>query len=142
MQVQSIQTTNNCRKPCFKAQFVNDPQGYFRTMWSKATKNNALKDEIKKFASKNTHNIEIIGVKDGWNDVGSGLDKSRVFGSFYKLFNHYNGKFSEYFVSSSDNARLFNLLNLINKDHNIFNDDYASDSYRYLTGQAKLQTEK
>ena len=139
MQVQSIQanqTTNNCRKPCFKAHFVNDVNGNFRHLWETSNKDKVLEQKIEAFASKyKEHALEIIGVKDGSAYVGSGWDRQQVFGRYYKLFNHFNGKFFEYFVNSLDNARLFNLLNNIEKDDRIFTNDYTAKPYRYLTGQ-------
>ena len=140
MQVQSIQTTNNCRKPCFKAHFVNDVAGNFRKLWENAYIDKKLDLKIESFASKHLgHSLEITGIRDGYSKVNSGHDAATVFGSFYSVFNHFTGKFTEYFVNGSDRARLFNLLSSIENDKAIFENDSTAKIYRYLTGQDKPQ---
>lgn len=142
MQVQSIQTTNNCRKPCFKAYFVNDVNGNFRHLWKTATKDNYLEQMIKIFANKHTnHGLEITGVRDGFSKVNSGHDAATVFGTFYDVFNHFTGKYTEYFINRNNREKLFNLLSCIEKDKEIFKNDSSAGSYRYLTGQENPRIE-
>ena len=136
MQVQSIQTTDNCRKPCFKAYLVNDAAGNFRNLWETANKGTYLDQKIKGFANLlPNHGLEITKVRDGYSRVNSGHDAATVFGNFYKVFNHFTGKFAEYFVSCLDSQKLFNLLGRIENDRELFKNDPATKSYRYLTGQ-------
>ena len=143
MRVQSIQTTNDCRKPCFKAHFVNDAAGNFRKLWETASIDKNLDLKIESFASKHLgHSLEITGVRDGYSKVNSGHDAATVFGSFYGVFNHFTGKFAEYFVNGYACECLFNLLSSIENDKGIFEDDSTAKIYQYLTGQAKPQTEK
>ncbi len=140
MQVQSIQTTNNCRKPCFKAYFVNDAAGNFRNLWITARVDKKLEQKIESFASKyKKHGLEIIGVNNRTGYVGTGHDRAPVPGTDYMLFNHYNGQTSEYFIASLATERLAFLLDNINKDEKLFRDDYTAKPYRYLTGREEPQ---
>lgn len=140
MQVQSIQTTNNCRRPCFKAYFVNDAAGNFRKLWTTAIIDKNLEQKIESFASRHMkHGLEIIGAHDRFGYVGSGLDKDYVPGTDYTLFNHYNGQISEYFIASISSEKLSSLLDNIDKDEKLFGSDFTAKPYRYLTGQEKPQ---
>lgn len=142
MHVQSIQanqTTNNCRKPCFKAQFVYDNAGYFRRLWEDARKDTALKQKIDEFVCKHeNHKLEITGKRDGWSRINSNtLDEETVPGTFYDIFNRYTGKFTQYFAAGPNRNNLFNLLCRIENDEGIFENNFITEAYQSLTGQEK-----
>lgn len=135
MQVQSIQanqTTNNCRKPCFKAQFKQDAKGLFNTLWANATKDTGLELEIEKLAKKPNHSLELIDS----HDIGV---KNNC---YYKVLNLFNGKVKEYNTakySLTNHYSLYSLIRQINEDEKLFDDDKngKSDIFRLLTGQEK-----
>ena len=135
MQVQSIranQTTNNCRKPCFKAYFKQDAKGLFNTLWANAAKDTGLELEIKKLAKKPNHSLELIDLHD------TGVKNH----CYYTVLNLFNGKVKEYNTakySCSNYFSLYSLIRQINEDEKLFDDDKngKSDIFRLLTGQEK-----
>ena len=137
MNVQAIQTTNNCRKPCFKAQFEYDNAGYFRRLWEAARKDDALIQKMNEFAHEHEgHKLEITGIRDGWSRVNrDSLDEETVSGTFYSIFNRYTGKFTQYFSAGPDRQKLYNLLCRIEKDEGIFENNFITEAYQSLTGQ-------
>lgn len=83
MQVGSIQTTDNCRKPCFNAKFIDDHKGYIRTACNKANVTNNLKNKIKTFTKLFPQTqLEILDVLK--NEITSGY--------MYYIYNHATGK--------------------------------------------------
>jgi len=86
MQVQAIeanQTTNNCRKPCFKAKFIEDYNGYIHTACNKANVTKNLKKNIKTFSELFPQTqLEILDVLK--NEITSGY--------MYYIYNHATGK--------------------------------------------------
>lgn len=122
MQVQSIQTTSNCRKPCFKAYFINDAKGKFRDICKHAEQTQELKDQIAELASNHKqHKLEI----DYYVDY------------YYRIFNHYTMKYKviEFPENQRNSGILYSILKRINEDKSFFEDDSFSKSYRLLTGQ-------
>ena len=137
MQVQSVQATNNCHKPCFKAYF--EANRHLKGLWEDARKTQELYKQIKKLTSQNkNHKLEIINCESGWQDGH--------FGNSYKVLNHYTNYMSEYFIVSEnlrkkdfENYRkknLFFILKCVNEDKNLFKEEPLSEAdkmFRLLT---------
>ena len=100
MQVQSIQTTDNCRKPCFNAKFIDDYHGYIRTACNKANVTKNLKKNIKTFSNLFPKTkLEIINI-----------EKTRVMSNYmYNIYNHTTGK--AIYMSLPNNIKHKNTLN-------------------------------
>ncbi len=93
MKIQKVQTINN--KTTFNAHFINDKNGYFRTLWDREEGANTkiFKSYLDKFTNNNTgHAIEITELD---------IDALNTYGKLThaKLFNHKTGE-SEYFSFS------------------------------------------
>lgn len=130
MQVQSIQTTNNCRKHCFKAYFVNDSKGIFNRLWENSSKTPEVRDQIKLLTSKKNHPLEIVSVEKCPD------------ADFYKILNRFTGKHTGCYVMDSIKTALYSILKCVNNDEGFFeeyNFDELSKLYRCLTGQEKPQ---
>ncbi len=83
MQVQSIQTINDCCKPCFNAKFIDDHNGYIRTACNKANVTKKLKENINTFSKLFPQTqLEILDVMK--NDITSDY--------MYCVYNHTTGK--------------------------------------------------
>jgi len=128
MQVQSIQTTNDCRKPCFKARFVNDSKNILARIWNSSIMTNKLENDIDIFVKKHPeHSLEIISA--------DGAKFSLV---YYTILNQYTGKVCQYLCEDIPiKDTLSFLLEKINKDEDLFENNQKSKSYRILTGQEK-----
>jgi len=134
MQVQSIQanqTTNNCRKPCFKAYFVNDAKGYFNNLWYHSPKTAEAKAEISAFTNNHkNHKLEIVNIEKDNEDY-----------LYYHIFNHHTGKFTVYNKRKNESITevLYKILKKLNGKEEDFFEDYKhynmSSAYRALTGQ-------
>ncbi len=130
MQVQSIQATNNCRKPCFKAYFVNDSQGIFNSLWEYSSKTPEVRDQIRLLVSKKNHPLEIVSVEH------------RPDTDFYRILNRFTGKYAGCSVKDGITRALYSVLKCVNNDIGFFeeyNFDEMSKLYRCLTGQDKPQ---
>ena len=135
MQVQSIQTTNDCRKPCFKAYFANDVKGTFNNLWYHSEKTSRVRAEM--YALTRHHENHILEIMDVVKDSDDYLH--------YHIFNHHTGKYTVY--NKAPNvciAEVFcNILKKLNDNEKDFFEDYKHDNisaaYRALTGQEKPQ---
>ena len=131
MKVQSIQTTNNCRKPCFKAYFVNDAKGYFNNLWYHSEKTSSVRAEM--FALIRHHENHKLEIMDVEKDADNYLH--------YHIFNHHTGKYTVYNKAPKVCiAEVFrNILKNLNDNEKDFFEDYKHDdismAYRALTGQ-------
>ena len=86
MQVQAIganQITNDCRKPCFNAKFIDDHNGYIRTACNKANVTKRLKNKITTFSKLFPQTqLEIINI-----------EKYDIMSCYvYNIYNHATGK--------------------------------------------------
>ena len=134
MQVQSIQTTNNCRKPCFKAYFVNDAKGIFNNLWIKSEKTPEILQKMNDFANvKPDHALEIL----------SSIHSNYYY--TYEIINHFTGKYSEINIERINllpkSKHLCLLIDKLSKDRGFFQEATFSKVYRTLTGQEKPKLE-
>lgn len=105
MQVGLIQTTDNCRKPCFNAKFIDDHNGCIRTACNKANVTKNLKKNIKTFSNLFPKTqLEIINIEK--NNIKPGY--------MYNIYNHTTGK-SIYLSSPNDIKHKSTLNNLLSK---------------------------
>jgi len=143
MQVQSINSTYDCRKPCFKSHFRQTGlTGTYEELYRVAIKDGNLKELTTNFAKFHRgHELSIDEVPiDYVQDLlksDSGFDKqSRIFG----IFNMYTGR--RKFVSLADKKgdegnMLANLMKKLMNDESLqelFEDDENSQLHRLLTG--------
>lgn len=89
MQVQSIQITNDCQKPCFKAKFIEDYNGYISRVCNNAKMTKALKRNMDIFSKKFPKTqLEILNVEQ--NKMTAGY--------VYDVYNHSTGKIKHIFA--------------------------------------------
>ena len=128
MKVQSVQSTNLSPNTNFKATFLNDVNGNFRNAWEKTLISDSFISKSKIFSQISEKSIlEITELN------------VQKFGTYYKIFNHYNGKFAQYFDYMDNYSRNKNLLEFILdsifKDKNLLSSETPKDSvFRLLTG--------
>lgn len=126
MQVQRIQSTDSCRKPCFKAKFVNDVNGNFRRLWTAADKKeNILKSWVRDFDGLPNHRLEILNIRE---------PKLKNAWYAYDIFNHNTGKTKTFYSDFiSEKSKLLQLLVGIGTDKEFFVEDEATALYKKLT---------
>ncbi len=100
MRVQSVQTRDNCSKPCFNAKFIDDHNGYIRTACNKANVTKKLKKTIETFSKLfQQTQLEILDI-----------EKNRVMSNYmYHIYNHTTGK--EIYLSSPNDIKHKSTLN-------------------------------
>ena len=89
MKVQSIQTTSDCQKPCFKTKFIEDYNGYIHRACNSAKMTKSLKHNMDIFSKKFPKTqLEILNV-----------EKSNITSSYvYDVYNHSTGKIKHIFL--------------------------------------------
>lgn len=141
MKIQPIQ--NNSNNQNFKAKFINDVNGNFRRLWDVAPATDTFAKQVEKFTNTNKHHVlEITEIKPDLEMDNYGKWQS---GTRFSIYNHTNGKISEYFQAAifAENrsgalltwkGSLLFILESLMKEKSFFSeDDKKSKLYKQLT---------